>query len=121
MERRTIGFKAERAASGFLRDQGLIIREANFSCRAGEIDLIAMEGDCLVFVEVRARQRGDLVDGAESISASKKRRLIRAARFFLHRHGLDECFCRFDVIAVRLERSGQHHFQWIKNAFDATT
>ncbi|TDT37891.1 putative endonuclease [Halospina denitrificans] len=121
MDRRERGFHAERAAASYLRDQGLIIREANFSCRAGEIDLIAIDGDCLVFVEVRARRRGALVDGAESISARKKLRLIRAARFFLHRHGLNDCFCRFDVIAVSLESNSQEHFQWIRNAFDATT
>lgn len=121
MERRETGFHAERAAAAYLVEQGLTIREANFSCRAGEIDLIALDQDCLVFVEVRARRRGALVDGAESISARKRLRLIRAARFFLHRHGLDQCFCRFDVIAVSLGGSGQQNFQWIKNAFDATT
>lgn len=121
MERRERGFYAERAAAAYLREQGIMIRDANFSCRAGEIDLIAVDGDYLVFVEVRARQRGALVDGAESISTRKKRRLTRAAQFFLHRHGLDECLCRFDVIAVSLENKGQQHFQWIKNAFDATT
>lgn len=121
MERRERGFQAERAAAAYLREQGLSIREANFSCRAGEIDLIALDRDCLVFVEVRARQHDALVDGAASISVRKKQRLIRAARFFLHRHGLDDCFCRFDVIAVSLEAGGQQTFQWIRNAFEATT
>jgi len=121
MGRRELGFHAERAAAAYLKEQGLTIREANFSCRAGEIDLIALDRDCLVFVEVRARRRGALVDGAESIGARKKRRLIGAARFFLHRNGLNDCFCRFDVIAVSLESNDQQHFQWIRNAFDATT
>ena len=121
MEKREKGFQAEKAAAAHLKAQGLRIRQANFYCRAGEIDLIAIDRDELVFVEVRARRHGALVDGAASISGRKKQRLIRAARFFLHRHGLDDCFCRFDVVAVSIAANGQQHFQWIRNAFDATT
>lgn len=120
MQRRERGFHAEHAAANYLREQGLVIRNNNFSCRAGEIDLIALDGESLVFVEVRARQQGALVDGAESISGRKKQRLIRAARFFLHRHGLHDSICRFDVIAITLHNDGHQDFQWIRNAFDAT-
>lgn len=120
MGRRERGFQAEQAAASYLEEQGLVIRDANFNCRAGEIDLVAMDGEALVFVEVRARRQGALVDGAESVSGRKKHRLIRAARFFLHRHGLHDSPCRFDVMAVTLHNDGRRDFQWIRNAFDAT-
>lgn len=120
MQSKARGYHAERAAARYLETQGLRIHTSNFSCRAGEIDLIAVEDDSLVFVEVRARRTGSLVDGVDSVSGNKQKRLIRAARFYLHRHGLNECFCRFDLVAVTIQPSNHYDFEWIRNAFDAT-
>lgn len=121
MRSKARGYHAEQAAAQYLEQQGLRIQASNFSCRAGEIDLIAVEDDSLVFVEVRARRTGSLVNGADSVNGTKQRRLIRAARFYLHRHALNESFCRFDLVAVRIQSSGDYEFEWIRNAFDATS
>ncbi|XOZ33493.1 YraN family protein [Halomonadaceae bacterium KBTZ08] len=120
MDRRRQGQDAERAAADYLESEGMRILERNFTCRAGEIDLIGDDGDSLAFIEVRARREAALVDGATSVDERKQRKLIRAARFYLHRYGLDNCFCRFDMIGVTITEAHGYQFEWITNAFDAT-
>lgn len=120
MDRRSQGREAETAAADYLESEGVRIVERNFNCRAGEIDLIGHDGASLAFIEVRARREDALVDGAASVNERKRRKLIRAARFYLHRYGLDDCFCRFDMIAVTITPEQRYGFEWITNAFDAT-
>lgn len=120
MDRRNQGREAETAAAQFLESRGMRILERNFNCRAGEIDLIGHDGESLAFIEVRARREGALVDGLASVDERKQRKLIRAARFYLHRHGIDNCFCRFDMISVTITSESGYQFEWIPNAFDAT-
>ena len=120
MDQRNQGRDAETAAADFLESKGMRILERNFNCRAGEIDLIGHDGESLAFIEVRARKEGALVDGLASVDERKQRKLIRAARFYLHRYGLDNCFCRFDMIAVTIIPGNDYRFEWIPNAFDAT-
>lgn len=120
MDRRRQGQEAELAAADYLESGGMRIVERNFNCRAGEIDLIGHDGDSLAFIEVRARREAALVDGAASVDERKRRKLIRAARFYLHRYGLDNCVCRFDMIAVTITETRGYEFEWITNAFDAT-
>ena len=120
MDTRSQGRQAETAAADYLESQGVRILERNFNCRAGEIDLIGHDGESLVFIEVRARQEDALVDGATSVDERKRRKLIRAARFYLHRNGLNDCFCRFDMLAVTITRNHRYEFEWITNAFDET-
>jgi putative endonuclease len=89
----------EQHALAYLQRQGLRLVAANFTCKAGEIDLIMRDGEALVFVEVR--QRADRRHGgaAASITPAKIRRLVRAAQVYLQR--LPQVPpCRFDVIAI---------------------
>lgn len=120
MDRQEQGRSAEAAAAAFLESRGVRILERNFNCRAGEIDLIGHDGESLAFVEVRARREGALVDGLASVDGRKRHKLIRAARFYLHRYGLDDCFCRFDMVAVTITGDSDYSLEWIPNAFDAT-
>jgi putative endonuclease len=102
----------ENAAMAYLQRHGLVLVEANFRCKLGEIDLIMREGSTLVFVEVRQRAAGAQVGAAASIGPSKVRRIVRAAQVYLQR-----CTrmppCRIDVIAIDGER-----IEWLKNAID---
>ncbi len=94
------GRRAERRAARFLRSLGYTILAANQYVRGGELDLIAREGDCLVFVEVKARWSGRFGPPEAALTPSKRRRLRRAAETYLARHP----WCgpvRFDVIALR--------------------
>jgi putative endonuclease len=109
------GRAAEAIAAEFLSRQGLAILQRNFRCRFGEIDLIASDGDAVVFVEVRMRARGDFGGAAESITAGKRGRLVRAAGFYLSGQRRTPP-CRFDAVLV----SGpEGRIEWIRDAFGA--
>ena len=109
------GQAAEALAASYLQEQGLRLVERNFRVRGGEIDLILWEGKTLVFVEVRLRRNPEFGGAAASITRSKQKRIILAARHYLLT--LPESDCRFDCILLdRLEKTA---IQWIKNAFSA--
>lgn len=109
------GAQAEKLAAQFLLKHKLVLLAHNYRCRGGEIDLICRDGDTIVFVEVRLRKRSDYGGAGASITATKQRRLILAARHWLM--GRPDCACRFDCILMdRLEESA---IQWLRNAFPA--
>ncbi len=106
------GAAAEQQAANFLAGQGLTLITRNYRCRGGEIDLIAQDGDTLVFVEVRARNNSYYGGAAASITRHKQQRLIYAARHYLM-HLANEPLCRFDAILIDGE-----HLEWLRSAFD---
>jgi putative endonuclease len=83
----SIGARAEQLAADHLSRQGLVIVERNFRTRHGEIDLVARDGNSLVFVEVRMRSRGDFGGAAGSVTAAKRARWIAAAQGYLAKIG----------------------------------
>jgi putative endonuclease len=91
------GARAEALAAEFLGRQGLSIVARNFRRRRGEIDLIARDGETLVFVEVRLRRRADYGGAAESITAAKRARMIAAASLYLAGVARPPP-CRFDAV-----------------------
>lgn len=108
------GREAEAFAAAYLQQHGLRIVNKNWRCRFGEIDLVARDGDCLVFVEVRARSSRNFGGAAESIDAAKRSRLIAAANLYLARIGLATP-CRFDAVLIGATGAPQ----WVRNAFTA--
>jgi putative endonuclease len=107
------GRHAEDIAATFLQQQGLALVARNYQCRFGEIDLIARDGDALVFVEVRLRAGNAFGGAAESITASKRDKLLRTARHYLS--GLARApACRFDAVLIDGEGAAP---EWLKNAF----
>jgi putative endonuclease len=114
---RLLGDRGERVAARYLRKQGMRVLLRGFRTPDGEIDLIARDGDTLVFVEVKARRQGV---PAEAVTPEKQRRITLAALRFLRAHRLLEQRCRFDVVAIvwpddRREPRIEH----IRNAFEA--
>ena len=107
------GDAGERAAERLLVQHGLRIVARNYRTRMGEIDLIARDGDVLVFVEVRLRADDRFGGAAASIGAAKQRRLAAAASHYLARLGRAPR-CRFDVVTL-----GQGDPQWMRAAFEA--
>jgi putative endonuclease len=87
----------------------------NYRTRSGEIDLVMIHEDEIVFVEVRYRTRADFGDGAATVDHGKQRRLVRAARHFL-REQSDDIPCRFDVVSVARTHY-RLRFEWIRSAF----
>ncbi len=98
--RSRIGRSAEIAAAAELGRRGYRIVASNYRCRSGEIDLIANEGDSLVFVEVRCKRTSEYGTPAESITPAKIRKLVTTAEHYLTEHGSTDVICRFDVVEV---------------------
>ncbi|MCW7754534.1 YraN family protein [Desulfobotulus sp. H1] len=94
------GRSAESCACVFLEQLGLRILARNFRSRFGEIDIIAQEGDTLVFTEVKTRGVFCMGSAFEAVNRSKQQKIIRTALLFLSRSDLDDLYIRFDVIAV---------------------
>ncbi len=114
---RLLGERGERAAARYLRRHGLRVLYRGYRTKWGEIDLIAREGETLVFVEVKARRRGV---PAEAVADEKQRRLTLAALHFLRRYGLLEQRSRFDVVAIVWPDDRRPpHIEHIRNAFEA--
>ena len=114
-----IGRRGEALAAELLRAKGLTIVERNFRCRAGEIDLVALDGPTLVFVEVRSRRGDRAGTPLESIDPRKRARVTRVARHFLATRGLAEQDVRFDVVGIRFDREPPV-VEHLSAAFDAT-
>ncbi|MEQ8689544.1 MAG: YraN family protein [Pseudomonadales bacterium] len=117
------GTQTERSACEFLQAEGLQLIERNFSCKAGEIDLImqhrsVIAPQILVLVEVRYRRSQRYGGAAASVSPAKQQRLRRAAQYFCQTHKRYATWpMRFDVIAIR---GGTDNLQitWLKSAFE---
>lgn len=108
---------AEDLAAAHLQSRGMLIEARNVHCgRLGELDIVARDGEYLVFVEVKSRRT--LAYGApeQAVSPTKQRRIRRLALSYLHKNQLHGAPCRFDVVAVDY-RSGAPQLRYIPNAF----
>lgn len=97
---RSLGQRGERAAERFLLRQGMVIIARGFEDKFGEIDLIAVDDDTIVFAEVKTRSSDSSGSPAEAVDLAKQRHITRTATGFLKWHRLTDCRFRFDVIAV---------------------
>jgi putative endonuclease len=117
MDRQAKGRDAEDRAARFLAERGLTILARNFRRRAGEIDIVALDGATLAIIEVRARASRDYGGAAASVGARKQQRLIRAAHLLLAAHPeWRKLPARFDVIVEEGE-GADARIEWIRHAF----
>lgn len=121
MDRRTQGNAAEDRALAYLTDRGLTLVCRNFLCRMGELDLVMRDKQTLVIVEVRSRENRGYGTAAESITWSKRRRIVRTSNYLLAtRAELRRLPVRFDVVtldsAADIEEA---RIEWMRGAFDA--
>jgi putative endonuclease len=118
LTRRAAGLHWESHALDHLRKQGLVPVARNFQSRFGEIDLVMRDGAALVFVEVRYRGPGARVRAAETISAGKRRHIVRTAEFFLLRNPQwRNAIMRFDVVAIDAAGNDPATLRWHRDAF----
>ncbi len=116
--RRSLGEKGERVAKESLIHQGYRVLVENYSCPLGEIDLVALDGETLVFVEVRTKTGGDFGPPQASVRIHKQRQIAKVAEFYMAEKGIREIDCRFDVVAVNLSPEGRLlNVEIIKDAF----
>jgi len=107
------GKQAEEQARMYLEKRGLIFVEANFFSREGEIDLIMKHADQLVFIEVKYRKNTAYGSGFEVVNKIKQRKIIQAARHYLHKNQLTENISsRFDIVNIDPQNT-----QWLQHAF----
>lgn len=112
--KRKIGYEYETVAAEFLKEKGYRILTQNFYTKFGEIDLIAQDGEYLVFVEVKYRSNDESGHPLEAVNPRKQQCLKKAAQFYLIRYGMSaDISCRFDVIGI-LGNEIMH----IENAFE---
>ena len=125
LQRQRLGKSAENLAVDELKRRGYAILARRYRTRHGEIDIVAEEGETLVFVEVKARTTGEFGEAAEAVTRWKQRRLASMAVEYLSRHRSTARACRFDVVAVdgpgRTAYGGGHapSVTVYRNAFDA--
>lgn len=111
------GVAAELAAEHHLRRLGYRIVGKNVRAGGGELDLVAVEGDTLCFIEVKARRTGTFGAAVEAVGWDKRRRIERAARGYLARHPFDGP-CRIDVLGIETGPGGELRFELLRNAFE---
>ena len=110
------GQKAEDMAARHLKRHGYKILERNYRTRSGEIDIIAREGETLVFVEVKARTSERYGSAKAAVTAHKQRQVSKVALGYLKMTDQSHAKARFDVVTVT-RREGGHVLQLIRNAF----
>ncbi|QSX06564.1 YraN family protein [Sedimentibacter sp. zth1] len=109
------GYQFEIVAQKYLKAHGYVILEVNFMCRFGEIDIIALKDNVLIFVEVKARKNTDFGYPREYVTQAKIRKIISTAKYFLLKKQYDNVNCRFDVIEIIYDRKTINH---LENVFE---
>ena len=112
------GKNAETVAARALKKNGYRILEKNFKTREGEIDIIAMDGDALVFVEVKARASGTAGSPKEAVTWQKQKRISKAAQYYLKTQKAETARSRFDVVAITYSGASEPSIEIIRNAFE---
>lgn len=113
---RARGAAAEDAAESYLRSLGYRVLERNLTTKLGEIDLLALDGETLCFVEVKARTSGEFGPAIAAVGRRKQARLARVAALVLARNRSARA-CRFDVLGLDRDERGEWRFTLIRNAF----
>ena len=112
-----LGSRGERIAAAYLTRAGLRVLDRNWRCRDGELDLVARDGDALVFCEVKTRRGTGFGHPAEAVTRIKQRRLRTLAQRWLAAHDEHAHELRFDVVAVLVGHSGPPEVTHLRAAF----
>ncbi|WP_036978513.1 YraN family protein [Pseudobutyrivibrio sp. MD2005] len=114
MNNRRQGNDFEKLAADYLVREGMTIIKLNFYCKMGEVDIIAKDGDYLVFVEVKYRKSASKGSGFEAVNYNKMRKISRVADYYMYSHHFNgDTNVRFDVVAIE-----EGHLKHLKNAFE---
>ena len=113
MDQRETGRAGERIAERLLRRCGLIILARNWRAAGGELDLAALEGETLVFVEVKTRRKG--FADYPRVSGPQRRRIVNASRAFRRRYGVVERPFRFDLVTVTGDPTRPRELTWLRH------
>ena len=112
-ERHVFGKRGEDIAVKYLEQKGYVILERNFSCKQGEIDVIAYHNNYLIFIEIKSRTSKEYGLPSESVTKTKIKHMIKTATYYLYIHHLESANIRIDVIEV-YEKEGKYIINHIK-------
>ncbi|HET6371583.1 MAG TPA: YraN family protein [Nitrospiria bacterium] len=115
---RIIGMDGEIAALDYLRRVGYRILVHNYRSPPGEIDIVAEDGNSLVFIEVKTRSTSRFGTPQEAVDRKKQSKIARAALYYLSEHQIKRKDCRFDVVVVSVGSEPPRKIELMKNAFD---
>jgi putative endonuclease len=119
MKRKDLGNRGEHLALDFIKKKGFRVLETNYRCSYGEIDIIARQKDCLVFVEVRTKTNLAFGSPEESITNTKKRHLESAVNHYLQNQAKMPLSWRIDLVAIELESDNKlKRIEHIENAIE---
>lgn len=110
-----IGKQGEEICCKYLKDNGYCIIERNFHSREGEIDIIAKDKKEWVFIEVKTRTNSHYGYPAEAVTKWKQEKMLKAVRYYMFIHHLENAFIRIDAIEVQIEEETAyiHHIKQV--------
>lgn len=114
-----LGRRGEAFAAQYLTAGGYGVVAANYRCPMGEIDIIARQGETVVFAEVKTRRSGRFGRPGTAVDYFKQQKIIQSARWYLHSRGMEDSRCRFDVLEIMCSAAGQMRVNHIQGAFEA--
>ena len=117
-DRLSLGKKGEAHAEVYLKNEGYKIKEKNFRCPLGEIDIIALDGGTLVFVEVKTRSSSSFGYPFEAVNKKKQRQILKTAKYYILKKRIKNTPLRIDVVSI-LIKGESIEAEIIKNAFEA--
>ena len=118
MDNKSLGSRGEEAAAVYLMRHGYEILERNFRVSTGEIDIVAVTGDTLVFAEVKTRRSDACGQPAQAVDYRKQQKIVRTAEWYLRQRHEEMCLCRFDVLEV-YPQGNTCRIRHIEGAFEA--
>lgn len=111
------GKQGENIAANYLKKKGYKIVERNYHCKFGEIDIIALDGEILTFIEIKTRNSREHIPPEFTVTKHKQSKIKRTATHYLGKHGIENRDCRFDIVAITMEK-GKKDIVLYKNAFE---
>lgn len=112
------GRQGEEIAGRFLARHGYKILERNYRTPVGELDIVAMDGGTLVFVEVKSRRSRSFGEPGDAVDARKRRQMGRAALSYMVKKKKSGLHCRFDVVGITALAGGEPEVELVKDAFE---
>lgn len=116
--RKKLGTWGENLIAKHLKSNGYTVVEKNYSCRFGEIDLIARKDGQYAFIEVKTRRSFMFGEPQEAVDPRKQKRLIRTAHYFLRSVGEEDASFRIDIAALAIDPKGKAHLNYLENALE---
>ncbi|HSD64602.1 MAG TPA: YraN family protein [Ignavibacteriaceae bacterium] len=113
-----LGKLGETVALQYLKEKGYLIKELNYTFLKGEIDIIALDDEEIVFVEVKSRANLELGDPVYGVTPAKVKQIKKVAEFYLYDKNIDGVYCRFDVVTVLFLDFHKPIIEHYINAFD---